>query len=429
MRVLVLGGGVSGRAAIDLLTRDGHEVVVFDERMSTVESLRSTGLDVAHTWSVDVLDTVDLVVTSPGFSPSEPPVSDVIASGLALWSEIELAARRLDVPMAAVTGTNGKTTVTELVSDMLTASGVTAPAVGNIGTPLAEIVDDDLDAAVVEVSSFQLFYSASFHPTAAVLLNVAPDHLDWHGSYEAYADAKARIFANQTEEDLLVYVADDRGAADLAERAPSRRVPISASWIPPGGFGVRDDELVLPGGSVPISALRVSDDAYLTNLAAAAVAADHLGATHEAIVDVARSFMPSRHRRTLVGEWDGVRWIDDSKATNPHAALAAIRAYQSVVLIAGGRNKGLDLTRIPGAPNLRFLIAIGESADELLAVPGPPGRKAGSMQDAIRLADSVAVPGDTVLLAPGCASFDMFSSYGERGDVFAAQVHALKESA
>jgi UDP-N-acetylmuramoylalanine--D-glutamate ligase len=431
MRVLVLGGAVSGRAAAAMLAARGHEVVVFDERPLVGETMTIEGVaTITGHWEAVIAEGADLVVTSPGFSPTSAPIADIVGAGVPLWSEIELAAREIEAPVAAVTGTNGKTTVTELTAEMLTRAGLRAPAVGNIGRPLVEVLGEELDAVVIEASSFQLYYTHSLRPRVAVVMNVAPDHLDWHGTVEHYAQAKARIFMNQDADDLAVFSADDEGASRLAADAPGRQVPISGLSLPAGGAGRDGDRLVLPTGDVPLADLRVDDAAYLVDIAAAAVAAAELGASHEAIVEVARRFTPGLHRRTRIGEWNGITWVDDSKATNPHAALAAIQAYPSVVLIAGGRNKGLDLRPLPAAPNVRFLLAIGEAAPELMAAAGgTPARAVSSMEEAVRIADAVAVSGDTVLLAPGCASFDMFSSYGERGDVFAAAVRSVKEAA
>ncbi|MDH3500023.1 MAG: UDP-N-acetylmuramoyl-L-alanine--D-glutamate ligase [Acidimicrobiia bacterium] len=427
---LVLGGNVSGQSAARLLATLGMRVTVYDARPLDPSHFNDDVTFELGEWRQNVLDDIDLVVTSPGFAPASPPIGTVLERGVRLWGEIELAMRHIELPVAAITGTNGKTTVTEMTAAMLQAAGINAPAAGNIGSPLADLVGTHFDAVVLEVSSFQLFYTETFHPQVAVVLNVAPDHLDWHGTLEHYADAKARIFQQQGPGDILVFSADDQGARDLAARAGSRLVGVSGIGLPPGGAGPQADEMVLPTGTIPLRDLSRHDPVFLVDLAAAAVAAHELGAGHDAISEIGRSFVPGNHRRSLVGSWDGVAWVNDSKASNPHAAVAAIKAYASVILIAGGRNKGLDLSEVPTAGNVRHLIAIGESADELIAAAqAVPFSRAGSMRDAVAIADSIAAPGDTVLLSPGCASFDMFSSYIERGDVFAAEVRALKEAA
>lgn len=428
---LILGAGISGMAAARLLDEDGLDVRFYDERPMVVERLLGEGRDaLGGVWRDAMLAGVDLLVTSPGWAPTSPPLVAAAAAGIRTVSEIELAIDRLTCPIVAVTGTNGKTTVTELVAAMAVTGGLRAVAAGNIGRPLTDVVGDDWDAVVVEMSSFQLHTTDSLAPVVAVVLNVAPDHLDWHGTLEHYRAAKAKIFANQTDTDIVVYDRDDPGATSLVATAPSRRIPISGRTVPEGGYGVNDVSLVVPGGEIPLDSLEVDDPTFLADLAAAAVAADAIGVSLDAVAEVARRFTPSAHRRALVGSWNGVRWIDDSKATNPHAALAAVNAYESVVLIAGGRNKDLDLAPLAVAPSVRFLIAIGEAADDLLVAAGErPARRAGSMEEAVAIADSVAAVGDVVLLAPGCASFDMFSSYGERGDVFAAEVRARKDDA
>ncbi|MCB2222941.1 MAG: UDP-N-acetylmuramoyl-L-alanine--D-glutamate ligase [Actinobacteria bacterium] len=426
MRVLVLGAAVSGRAALRLLEAEGHDVVVYDADPERVAGLGGGRTAAAGAWDPALLDGVDLVVPSPGIPEHAPPIRDALAAGLRVVSELELAASRIDAPFAAVTATNGKTTVTQAAADMLVASGVRAAAVGNIGAAMCDAVGEHWDALVVEASSFQLRFIDAFHPRAAVLLNVAPDHLDWHGSFEAYRDAKARIFENQGPGDLLVFDEDDAGASAAVAGAASTVVPVSGRRRAAGG-GPADGALWIGDVGVPLEALSTTDPSFLADLAASGLAALHLGATPEGIAGAAASFATGRHRREVVGAWEGVTWVDDSKATNPHAALAAVRAYPSVVLIAGGRNKGLDVAPIAREPSVRHVIAIGEEGPAILAA-APEGTAAAGMEEAVEAADHIARPGDTVLLAPGCASFDMYGSYGERGDHFAALVRERKGS-
>lgn len=369
-------------------------------------------------WDSVLLEGVDLVVASPGFSERSAPIVDALEAGIPIWSEIEFAWRRLESPVVAVTGTNGKTTVTEATSAMLDASGLDAPPTGNIGSPLSDFAMLRHDVVVVEVSSFQLRFIDEFHPTAAAITNVAVDHLDWHGSAQAYREAKSRIFANQTEADLLVYDHDDPGAALLSRRAPSRLFPVSGSGFPQGGGGVVGGSLVVGDMKVEVADLTADDPAHLVNLAMAAALAMHAGASPRAVAAAATGFSPGAHRRSMVLDRGGVVWVDDSKATNPHAAQASIRAHRSVVLIAGGRAKGLDPTPLAEESNVRLLIGIGESGPALVEAAGERGRLAGSLDVAVEMAAQAALPGDTVLLAPGCASFDQFESYAERGDRF-----------
>jgi UDP-N-acetylmuramoylalanine--D-glutamate ligase len=318
----------------------------------------------------------------------------------------------------AISGTNGKTTVTEATSAMLVASGLQAAAVGNIGVPLSEYADEVYDALVVEVSSFQLRFVDTFHPTAAALTNVAADHLDWHGSVHSYRSAKAALFANQDRDDFLVYDFDDPGATALVATARSVTYPVSGLNAPPGGGGPEGGELRVMGLVIEIGKLFSDNPAHLSNIAAAAALALRVGADPHGVASVAESFRPGAHRRQIVAERDGVTWVDDSKATNPHAALASIRSFDSVVLIAGGLSKGLDVTPLAREPNVRMVLGIGEAGPQLVEAAGPQGRLAESLETAVEIARQVAEEGDTVLLAPGCASFDQFESYRARGDRF-----------
>jgi UDP-N-acetylmuramoylalanine--D-glutamate ligase len=419
-RLLVLGAGVSGIAASRLAVKQGMSVTIFDESASAVPDA-GYGLATGE-WDPVLLEGIDLVVASPGFSERSRPVVDTLERGLPIWSEIEFAYRHLDAPVMAITGTNGKTSVTEATSAMLDASGRNAPATGNIGAPLSDFTDRTYDALVVEVSSFQLRFTEEFHPVAAAITNVAVDHIDWHGSTYSYRDAKARIFANQTAGDLLVYDIDDEGAANLAASAPSELFPVSGSRMPDGGGGVERGNLRVGDVAVDIGDLASDDPIHLVNLACAAALALRVGATPEGVVKGAISYRPGAHRRSVVAEHGGVAWVDDSKATNPHAALASIRAHGPVILIAGGLAKGVDLTPLTAEENVRMIIGIGESGPDLAAAAGDRGRLAGTMEIAVEVAANAAQPGDTVLLAPGCASFDQFASYGARGDRFAELV-------
>ena len=416
-RVLILGAGVSGVAAARLAQRLGMAVTVFDEQPS--EQLAELGVGAAiGEWDPLLLNGIDLVVASPGFSERSGPVVDVLESRLPIWSEVELAYRHLKGPVAAVTGTNGKTTVTEATAAMLDASGLDAPATGNIGAPLSDFADTPYDALVVEVSSFQLRFIEQFHPTAAAITNVALDHLDWHGSAYSYRDAKARIYLNQTPDDLLVYDADDEGASNLAAGAAAELYPVSGTQVPDGGGGFDGRNLVIGEVVIDVADLWSDDPTHLVNLAGAGALALRMGASPEGVASGAMGYRPGAHRRSLVAAEGGVTWVNDSKATNPHAAIASIKAHGSVILIAGGLAKGIDITPIAEEPNVRLLIGIGEAGPTLVAAAGERGRLAGTLEIAVEVAANAAEAGDTVLLAPGCASFDQFESYGARGDRF-----------
>lgn len=423
-RVVVLGAGVSGAAAAGLAARLGHRVTVYDERTP----LGVAGVaDAVGDWDPGLLDGVDVVVTSPGFPERSRPVVDTLEAGIELISEVEFAWRHLPLrPTVAVTGTNGKTTVTGLVADMLGRSGRLAPAFGNIGTALSTAVEEPPDVVVVEVSSFQLRFIDTFHPTVAVITNLAPDHLDWHGSFANYEAAKARILERQQPDDLTVFDADDPGATRLAARSPARRHPVSGRSRPEQGSGVEDGALVSGRARIGLDRLGVDDPAFLADLVAAAAAALDVGADPDDVAAVWEGFRPAPHRRTTVAVIGGVTFVDDSKATNPHAALAAIRSFDSVVLIAGGLAKGLDLAPLVTEPRVRRVVAIGEAAAALEAVDPRRVVAAASMGEAVQRAMEAARPGDTVLLAPGCASFDMFDSYAARGEAFAAAVRSIE---
>jgi UDP-N-acetylmuramoylalanine--D-glutamate ligase len=425
-RTLVLGGAVSGRAAARLARRLGHDVVLYDRDENAFADLDIDVVTVGGNWDRRLLRDRDLVVTSPGIPMDAPPIVDSLDAGIRFISEMEFGYQYVGAPCVAVTGTNGKTTVTAAVAAMLDGSGRDTIAAGNIGLALSDVAGSGHEVVVIEASSFQLQFVETFHPTAAAILNIAPDHLDWHGSLAAYAAAKRRIGENQDAGDIIVFDADDAPAAAAVAGLPARPVPVSGSRRPVGGNGPEGDELHIGEVVLPRPDL---DNAFTMDLTAAATLARHMGASREAIDKVIAGFTTEIHRRTVIGEWDGVAWINDSKATNPHSAMAAAAAYESVVLIAGGRNKGLDLAPLAQAPSVRILIAVGEASAELAAA-SPPGRfhQADSMVHAVALADGLAVAGDTVLLAPGCASFDMFQDYGERGRVFTDLVSKRKGS-
>lgn len=415
-RVLILGAGVSGRAASRLAVRRGMSVTIYDE---SVNDGMVDGFALASGgWDPLLLDGIDLVIASPGFSERSRPVVETLERGLPIWSEIEFAYRNLDVPVVAITGTNGKTTVTEATAAMLDASGIDAPATGNIGAPLSDFTDGGHDAVVVEASSFQLRFTEEFHPVAAGITNVAVDHLDWHGSPYAYRQAKARIYANQTATDLLVYDYDDAGAAELAASAPAQTYPVSGTRLAQGGGGVDGRALRIGDVAIDVAELTSDDPTHLVNLACAAALALHVGATPGGVTAGAIAYRPGLHRRTVVGTWDDVVWVNDSKATNPHAALASVRAHGPVILIAGGLAKGTDPTPLTQEDNVRLVIGIGEAGPAIVDAADERGRLAGTLEVAVEMAAVAAEPGDTVLLAPGCASFDQFASYGERGDRF-----------
>ena len=440
--ILVVGLGVTGEAVARRLVADGPVTVVDDRPDSAAFATRAAALEALGVTVVGgpspeqlagLVAAAELVVPSPGVPEAHPVYGLAVRAGVPLHSEIELAgatAARRGLPLVAVTGTNGKTTVTTLIAEMLCAGGRRALAAGNIGRPLLDAVHDDVDVVVAEVSSFQLRFTEMFRPRVAVLLNVAEDHLDWHPSFDDYVAAKARIFARQSGDDLLVYNADDKAVAEVATTSPARSVPFTLHSGAAGSWRLENDRLLHPDGATLISAgdLARNGPHDIANALAATAAAVEFGTGSEALHQVLASFSGLPHRVTPVGQSGGVTFVDDSKATNPHAALAALAGFDSVVLLAGGRNKGLDLGVLRAeAGRIRAVVAIGEAAGEVEACFAGlrPVRRAGSMAEAVRLGAELAEPGDTVLLSPACASFDWYPSYAARGDDFAREVQAL----
>ncbi len=424
MRVLVLGAAVSGIAAARLSSRLGHRVSVYDRDPGAAAGVIANGIAaLVGEWDTGYLDGVDLVVASPGFPERSAPITEAYEAGVTVESEIEFAWRHLELPTVGVTGTNGKTTVTGLVAEMLRESGFDALEAGNIGHPLSDVHGTSTQVVAVEVSSFQLQLCRTFRPDAAVITNIAADHLDWHGSVTAYRSAKARIGMNQTEHDVIVYPKDEQAAEEAAAHSSARSIAVPVGGVD-SGFGIDAGRLHLGGATVEIEDMRTAEPPFLMDIALAAAAAGSVGGSPEAAATVALAFEPGAHRRRRVLTHAGVDYIDDSKATNPHAAISAIDSYDSVILIAGGLAKGLDIAEIVRRPSIRAAFVMGESAEVLAASAPDRTEIVGSMDDAVRRAVAVAREGDVVLLSPGGASFDMFSSYGERGDRFAEAVVA-----
>jgi UDP-N-acetylmuramoylalanine--D-glutamate ligase len=429
LRVLILGAAVSGLAAARLAGGSGHVVSVYDSKPDRTAEIISLGFAaLIGEWDRDHLTGVDLVIASPGFPERSAPITDAYEAGVPVVTEFEWAWEQLDSERTvAVTGTNGKTTVTALIADMLEASGVDASAIGNIGVAVSDAVLDPPDVAVVEVSSAQLQMSRSFRPDIAVITNVEVDHLDWHGSPEAYRRAKAMIVARQRPTDVVVFSSSDPGATSVAATGVSRKIGVDQYSEPEHGFGGDATSVTIAGRRIARSELSAPRGPFVQNLLLAAAAAMESGAAVRPVIDVARNFTPGDHRQHLISEINGVRYVDDSKATNPHAALAAISSYETVVLIAGGQSKGLDIASLARHPHVKAIIAMGESADLLCAAAPEISHHVGTMEAAVELASTLAEPGDVVLLSPGGASWDMFDSYIHRGKVFAAAVEDISE--
>jgi UDP-N-acetylmuramoylalanine--D-glutamate ligase len=437
LRVVVVGLGASGLAATRVLAEEGARVRVSElrPRAELEPDLRELDVDVevaAGGHDESHLDGAHLVVTSPGVAEQAPILRAALRRGIPVWSELELGARICSVPYVAVTGTNGKTTTTEMVASCLRAGGRDAVACGNIGHPFSLAARESHDVLAVEASSFQLRFHLSFHPSVSALLNIAPDHLDWHGTLGAYRDAKARIFELQGPRDTHVGNRDDAPGADVSRRAPCTLVWFRLAAPSDGEVGYEDGTLVSRmHGDRPDLGVPASPSAgFRADAAAAAAAALAYGVTPEAVRTGLAAVGPLPHRGEVVATAGTVRFVDNSKATNPHATIAALEGLDRVVLIAGGLSRGLDLSPLlAAAPTLAAVVAMGETGPEVAALfeGTVPVRKAASIEEAVEVAAELAPPSGTVLLAPACASQDMFRDYRERGNRFARAARRLAD--
>ena len=442
--VSVVGLARSGVAAAKLIRRLGGGVLASDSTPLALLSDEARQLEAAgcRLWGgghpVSAFDTADLVVVSPGVPLTLPALSAVAARGVPIIGELELAWRVMEADFIAITGTNGKTTTTALTGELL-GNGVRPALVGgNIGLPLSDhALDFPADGLVVaEVSSFQLETTTRFRPRVAAVLNVTPDHLDRHGSFEAYVAAKARIFANQTSDDCAVLNHDDPVTAGLASRAAgpviafSRRAPVAH------GVFIQDGWVVAKlNGRVeavcPVTEIALRGQHNLENVLAATACALWTGMAPEAIRRGIAGFRGVAHRIEWVRDDRGVVFYNDSKGTNVASTIKALESFtEPVILIAGGRGKGQDFGPLAAAARgrVRHAVLIGADRDKLraaLAAAGVGAEDAGSMEEAIRRARAAARRGDVVLLSPACASFDMFRNFEHRGEVFKAAVRAL----
>lgn len=434
---LVLGLGATGLSCARHLSRRGRRVRVLDSRETPPQlaELRRDlpGVDV-QTGSLDVSlePDVDQVVLSPGLSRRTPLVLRALERGLPVVGDIELFARVADAPVAAVTGSNGKSTVTTMLARMAEAAGRHVRAGGNLGPPALDLLGDGApDLYVLELSSFQLESTESLAPAAATVLNVAADHMDRHGTLDEYADIKARIFRNAS---VAVVNRDDPRVAGMAAGAP-RRVTFGAGPAPEGHYGVqgKGPAAALARGAralMPVDRLPVPGRHNVMNALAALAMGEALGLDEAAMLSALAAYTGLPHRTQVVARRDGVTWIDDSKATNAGAAVAAIEGLGGpVVLIAGGEAKETDFAPLARALSSagRAAVLIGRDAELLAgAVEGAcPVHRATDMSDAVARAAALAEPGDSVLLSPACASFDMFDDYRARGDAFAEAVREV----
>jgi len=434
--VAVLGAGLSGSAAALLLASEGAQVTVLDSAeeknllKSTLNNLRAQGVRVVCGSAADK-DSSEYhwVVLSPGIDPASPLGRNFSSREIEIISELELGWRFCEIPVIAITGTNGKTTTTELLAQMLNARGQRTIACGNIGKPLSEVAREKqpLDVLTVEVSSFQLEAIRTFHPSITVWLNFAPDHLDRYRSVGEYRAAKLRIFENQTEQDVAVV-----HAAEALPKIRSRRITFSA-YSDRADFRVSDGAIVYENQPV----LRLADTKLrglhnIENLMATLAVGVSRGLSFAQMVPALRDYEPRPHRCEFVREIDGVEYMNDSKATNLDAVEKALTAQtKPVVLIAGGKDKGFtfDPLRPLVKEKVRSAVLIGEMARSIKrSWDGAVNCEiATSLADAVERARGVAKPGDVVLFSPGTSSFDMFKSYADRGDQFRALVQTLQQ--
>ncbi len=422
-RVLVLGLGISGRSAAAWCAQRGASVVAADERPA--EALEGPLPGGVEPWLGRPFPDpaeFDLVVPSPGVAPER-----YRSRATRVCGDIELAAAALPIPIVAVTGTNGKSTTTALLTQMLRAAGLRTEMAGNVGTPALDLVGRPLDVAVLEVSSFQLETTETFRPQVAVVLNVTPDHLDRHHTLEAYLEAKQRILAHQQPEDWAVLNAADVWYPSFRDAAHGRVLPFLASGVPEIGIGTDAGTLVIRTADEPVRRYafdwRQPGAHNRENAVAAAGAVFALGADLPRALAALPDFRALPHRSEIVARRGDVTWVDDSKATNPGAALRALDGFSApIVWVAGGRAKGLDLAPLArGArERVRAAVLIGEAAPQLAEAlrGGPEVHLEATIEDAVRRAASLARPGDVVLLAPGCSSLDQFRNYEERGRRF-----------
>ncbi|QFY08371.1 UDP-N-acetylmuramoyl-L-alanine--D-glutamate ligase [Nonomuraea phyllanthi] len=446
----VAGLGVSGTAVARTLAERGERVVVVEavegeRQLAAAAELAAVGVETRF-GAMEVPRGATRLVTT-GWAPHHPLIAAALEAGVEVVGEVELAWRLRPAqaaPWLALTGTNGKTTAVRMLTAILLAAGRKALAVGNVGVPVVRAVAEPYDVLAVELSSFQLHWSGTLAPHAAAVLNVAPDHLDWHGSMEEYAAAKGRIFERARH---VIYNADDPEAARLAAPYPGA-VGFTLRVPGPGQLGVVEDLLVDRAFVAdPVEAaeeLATLEDVRpfaphnVANALAAAALARSLGVPSEAVRQGLRDFVPDPHRLAHVDRVGDVDYVDDSKATNPHAAAAALASYPSIVWVAGGLLKGADVDDLvrQAAPRLRGAVLLGTDRAQIAEAiarhaPNVPvvdiaDRDTGAMERVVTEAARLASPGDTVLLSPAGASLDMFANYPARGEAFARAVRGLR---
>jgi len=437
-KVLVVGLGKSGLEAALFLRRRGAQVTVSDVRSAEalakeIPALIEAGIMVeAGGHGLLTFRRQDLIVVSPGVPLDTPELAQVRSFGLPVIGELELAARFLKGRTVAITGSNGKTTTTALLGEILKKAGIPTLVGGNIGVPVVALIDQSTDEtwSVLEVSSFQLESTEQFHPNIAVILNITPDHLDRHGNFENYARAKERIFAAQNERDFVVLNADNARAAEAASRSAAKvywfsvEYPVGqGAWLEEGFVVYRAARDAATERVMPLSGIPLKGAHNVENVLAAVAAARLAGAPADAIRSAIESFQAVEHRLEFVAAINGVDFYNDSKATNVDATAKAIAAFQSGIhLILGGKDKGSDYTQLAQLlrERVRAVYTIGSAAAKIEShLRGVVSiHSCGTLDNAVSAAASAARPGDVVLLAPACSSFDQFENYEHRGRIF-----------
>lgn len=449
--IVVVGLARSGLAVARFLKSRGAQVTVTDQALEEnlglfAQQARELGIDLELGGHSDSLfESAAMIVISPGVPHTIAALEAARKRGISVMGEIELAVRFITTPIIAVSGTNGKTTTTELIGQILTAAGKRVYVGGNIGRPLIDAAghDKDLDLIVAEISSFQLDTIEQFRPHVAVLLNITADHLDRYPSMAAYAESKGRLFINQTADDFAVCHGTDGWVQSQCAKAKS--CLLNFYTRPPQNAAVDQGVIITPRQIIAILPGRPEARIDLTqtalkgphnreNIAAASLAALAVGIDVERIQQTIDEFRPLAHRLEPVATINGIHFVNDSKATNVDAVIRALECYhQPVVLIMGGRNKGYDFNLLTEQVRKRVkkLIVIGEAGPEILRAlahaPEQGAETAADLDQAVRQAYASATPGDTVLLSPACASFDMFTSYTDRGETFRRSVNGLPE--
>lgn len=435
-RVAVFGLAITGAAAARALAVRGIDVVlsddaITDEQRHLASELGCTIVPVVTQSDIAAfLDGVDVLIPAPGVAPHHRVIDSALARGISVRTEIDIAYEWEQQrsggprPILGVTGTDGKTTTTMITAALLRSGGRSVGEVGNTDLPFMAAIDQPFDAFVVECSSFRLQFTDVFRCDASVWLNLAPDHLDWHGSLESYIEAKRRLWAYSRTSDVVIAPVNNEMILESARATPARCVTFG---IDAGDYTVSSGSLVSPLGVIcSVDELWRSLPHDITNSLAAAALVIESGLC--AAADLGKplhNFESAHHRIELIGHFDGSAWYDDSKATSPHAALTAIRSFERIVLIAGGRNKDLDLAQMATEPKrMAGVVAIGDDADTIRrAFEGVcVVRDAMSMDEAVALAHGMTKNGETVLLSPGCTSYDWYNNYNERGDDFQDKV-------